>query len=477
MFAVGLHEYSCPHILKGVYQLDAGSLVGVLAVCALVATNGFFVAAEFGLVKVRQTRIDELAAQGNSVAKVVQDELKHLDSYIAATQLGITLASLALGWIGEPSLAHLIEPLFAFAWDATAIELAHSAAVAISFFLITMFHIVLGELVPKSIALQRSEGTALFVARPLYLFARLFRPFIVLMNGFGNLVVRALGMQATSEYASVHTVKELEMLVAQSHKAGLLDNEEEVLLRRVFDFGDKTAQQVMVPRTEIIGVSKDITFEQFLEKAAEERYTRFPVYEGTLDNIIGVVHIKDVFALVSKRRSDEPFTVQSILRPVLNVPKTASITKLMALMQNKKAHLTVVIGQYGETAGIVTLEDIMEEIVGEVQDEFDTLEEGVRSEVELQADGSYSVDGLMSIGAFAEKFGVSFGDIYYATIAGYVLGELSRIPKVGDTVYIDGYRLQVEAMDHLRIARLRVERAEQVAADLHENRVRTKGNE
>src|SRR5713226_3949514 len=224
MFAVGLHEYSCPHILKGVYQLDAGSLVGVLAVCALVATNGFFVAAEFGLVKVRQTRIDELAAQGNSVAKVVQDEVKHLDSYIAATQLGITLASLALGWIGEPSLAHLIEPLFAFAWDATAIAPAHSVAVTISFFLIMMFHIVLGELVPKSIALQRSEGTALFVARPLYLFARLFRPFIVLMNGFGNLVVRALSMQATSEYASVHTVKELEMLVAQSHKAQYCSN-------------------------------------------------------------------------------------------------------------------------------------------------------------------------------------------------------------------------------------------------------------
>jgi len=218
--------------------LDAGSLVGLLAVCALVAANGFFVAAEFGLVKVRQTRIDELAAEGINVAKVVQDQLRHLDSYIAATQLGITLASLALGWIGE---------------------LAHSAAMAISFSLITMFHIVLGELVPKSIALQRSEGTALFVARPLYLFARLFRPFILLMNEIGNLAVRALDLHPASEHVSVHTVKELEMLVTQSRKAGLLDNEEEVLLRRVFDFGEKTAQHVMVPRTEIRGVSKDMT--------------------------------------------------------------------------------------------------------------------------------------------------------------------------------------------------------------------------
>ncbi len=447
-------------MLKGAFPLDAGSFVGLLAVFALVAANGFFVAAEFGLVKVRQTRIDELAAEGKNVAKVVQDEIKHLDSYIAATQLGITLASLALGWIGEPSLAHLIEPLFAFAGGAAATELAHSAAIAISFFLITMFHIVLGELVPKSIALQRSEGTALFVARPLYLFARLFRPFILLMNGVSNLVVRALGLQAASEHGSVHTVKELEMLVAQSRKAGILDNDEERLLRHVFDFGEKTAQHVMVPRTEIVGVPRDITLEQLREKVAEERYTRFPVYEGTVDNITGVVHIKDVFALVSKRRPDKPFTVQSILRPVLNVPKTTSITKLMALMQNKKAHLTVVIDEYGETAGIVTLEDIMEEIVGEVQDEFDTLEEGVLPEMEMHADGSYSVDGLMSIDAFAEKFGGSFDSASYKTVAGYVLSELGRVPKVGDSVSSGEYRLAVEAMDHLRIARLRVERIE-----------------
>jgi magnesium and cobalt exporter, CNNM family len=454
--------------LKGTFQLDAGPLVGILAVFVLVATNGFFVAAEFGLVKVRRTRIDELVAEGKRVAKVVQDELRHMDNYIAATQLGITLASLALGWIGEPSLAHLIEPLFAFTGGTAATELAHSAAIAVSFFLITMFHIVLGELVPKSIALQRSEGTTFFVARPLYLFARLFRPFIVFMNGLGNLVVRAFGLQTASEHGSVHTVKELEMLVAQSHKAGLLDNEEEVLLRRIFDFGEKTAQHVMVPRTEIVGVSQNITFEQLRERVAQERYTRFPVYEGTLDNIIGLVHIKDVFTLLSKRDSGEPFAVQSILRPVLMVPKTTAITKMMTLMQHKKAHLAVVISEYGETAGIVTLEDILEEIVGEVQDEFDTLEEGVRSEVEILADGSYSVDGLMTVDAFADRFGVTFGALHSATIAGYVFGELGRIPKVGDSISIGKYRLQVEAMDHFRIARLRVKRIKHESVDMRE---------
>ena len=355
---------------------------------------------------VRQTRIDELAAEGKSAAKVVQNELHHLDSYIAATQLGITLASLALGWIGEPSLAHLIEPLFVFAGGIAATEFAHSAAIVISFFLITMFHIVLGELVPKSIALQRTEGTSLFVARPLHLFARLFRPVIFLMNGLGNLTVRALGLKAVNEHGSIHSVKELEMLVTQSHKAGLLDNVEEVLLRRVFDFGEKTAQHVMVPRTEIVGFAHDISIEDLQKKIAEERYTRFPVYEGTLDSIIGMVHIKDVFPLLNKEDSSAPFAIMSILRPILTVPKTTAITKLMTLMQNKKAHLTVVIDEYGGTIGIVTLEDILEEIVGEVQDEFDTLEEGVRPEVEKRADGSYSVDGLMTVDAFAERFGV-----------------------------------------------------------------------
>ena len=387
---------------------------------------------------------------------------------IAATQLGITLASLALGWIGEPSLAHLIEPLFAFTGGTAATELAHSAAIAVSFFLITMFHIVLGELVPKSIALQRSEGTTFFVARPLYLFARLFRPFIVFMNGLGNLVVRAFGLQTASEHGSVHSVKELEMLVAQSHKAGLLDNEEEVLLRRIFDFGEKMAQHVMVPRAEIVGIPHNIKIEDLQQKIAEEHYTRFPVYEGTLDNIIGLVHLKDVFTLLNKRDSGEPFAVQSILRPILTVPKTTSIPKLMTLMQSQKAHLAVVIGEYGETAGIVTLEDILEEIVGEVQDEFDTLEEGVRSEVEKLADGSYSVDGLMMVDAFAERFGVKLDTLHSATIAGYVFGELGRIPTVGDSISVGKYQLQVEAMDHFRIARLRVGRIEHDSVDMYE---------
>jgi CBS domain containing-hemolysin-like protein len=438
-------------------SLDTASLLGLLAVVALVAANGFFVAAEFALVKVRSTRIDQLVQEGKGAARLVRSEIDRLDSYIAATQLGITLASLALGWLGEPVLAHLIEPLFKNIAGEASAGLAHSVAIAISFILITSFHIVLGELVPKSIALQKAESTALFVARPLFIFARIFRPFILMMNGVANFVVRLLGMQAAGEHASVHSVEELEMLVTQSREAGVLDNKEEVLLRRVFDFGDKSVNQIMMPRTEIVGVPTDVSLEQLVELASEERYTRFPVYEKTLDNIVGVVHVKDLFPLLRKSDTNRPFEVSQIMRRVYKLPETVLVEDLLTQMQKQQIHMTVIIDEYGGTAGIVTLEDILEELVGEVQDEFDTREEGSRPEVEVLSDGSSSVDGLMVLDDFSARFGVQFDETDYETIAGYVFGELGRTPGVGDDVPLGSYRLIVEEMDNLRIARLRVE--------------------
>jgi len=437
--------------------LDTGSIFGLLAIVLLVSANGFFVAGEFALVKVRSTRIDQLVAEGKRSALLVQSELNRLDNYIAATQLGITLASLALGWVGEPVLAHLLEPLFIGIAGEAAEPVAHSVAIAIGFALITCFHIVLGELVPKSIALQRAENVALFVSRPLYIFALVFRPFIIFMNGVASMVVRLLGLSLSNEHASVHSVEELEMLVTQSREAGVLDRQEEKLLRRVFDFGDKTVNQIMMPRTEIVGVSKDSTLEQLVEMAADERYTRFPVYDKTLDNIIGVIHVKDLFPLLRNRMLAAPFNLLNVMRPVLKVPETVLVEDLLTQMQSKQAHLIVVIDEYGGTAGIVTMEDIMEEIVGEVQDEFDTREEGARLEVELLSDGSSSVDGLMALPDFAERFGVEFEETDYETIAGFVFGELGRTAGIGDEISLGQYNLRVEEMDNLRIARLKVE--------------------
>lgn len=434
--------------------MDISSLLGVLAVFALVATNGFFVAAEFALVKIRITRIDQLVMEGNGTAKVVQGQLRNLDTYIAATQLGITLASLALGWIGEPSLAHLIEPLFAWAGSASE-GLTHTIAIIISFSLITAFHIILGELVPKAIALQRDERTVLFIARPLSIFARVFRPFIMFMNGIGNSVVRLLGMNVMGEHSSVHSVEELEMLVAQSRKAGILEDQEEVLLRHVFDFEDKTANQIMVPRSEVVAVPTTISLAELRQTIASERYTRYPVYEGTIDAVVGMVHLKDIVEVIA---FNEPaFNIRSLMRPVLAVPETSSIGTLLTQMQRQSRHLALIVDEYGTTAGIVTMEDIVEELVGEVRDEFDTRKEGVRPEVEMLPDGSCSVDGLMALTDFAEQFGIKLeGSIHARTIGGYVIERLDRVPMVGDTLELGDYHLRVEEMDQRRVVRIKV---------------------
>jgi putative hemolysin len=441
--------------------LDAGNIVLLLVAVALVAANGFFVAAEFSLVKVRKTRIDQLVFEGKRAAKVVQREIDHLDNYIAATQLGITLASLSLGWIGEPALAHLIEPLFkAFIPGEGATAAAHTIAIVVAFAIITTFHIVLGELVPKSVALQRAEATALLIARPLMMFNRLFRPFIIMMNGLGNLVVRLFGLQANAnEHGSVHTVEELEMLVTQSREAGVLDQSEEVLLRRVFDFSEKTANMVMMPRTEIVGIPKDITLEELVKVAADEHYTRLPVYDGSLDNIIGILHIKDLFSVVHQNFSlngQSHFEVAKIMRKVLKVPETVSLEDLMARMKREQVHLIVVIDEYGGTAGIVTIEDILEEIVGAVDDEFDTVEEGQKPDIQTLPDGTTLVSGLVTITDFAERFGLALPETAYETIAGYVFGELGRTPEIGDKITVGNYDIRVEEMDGLRIDRLKV---------------------
>ena len=304
--------------------MNAASLLGVLAVLVLIAVNGFFVAAEFALVKVRITRIEHLASQGNQTARLVRRQIDHLDMFIAATQLGITLASLALGWIGEPSLAHLVEPLFAWIGGPAAVGITNGVAIAISFALITLGHIILGELVPKAIALQREERTVLLIARPLWLFARLFQPVIVLMNGLGNAVVRLLGFQGDGGHQPVHSPEELELLVLQSRKAGILEQQEADFLRHVFSFEETLARQVMIPRPEMVGLSLESSFEEVRRVIMTQRYTRYPVYEGTMDAIVGLVHLKDFVGWLSAHPDTQSFSLRPLLRPVLAVPETIS---------------------------------------------------------------------------------------------------------------------------------------------------------
>jgi CBS domain containing-hemolysin-like protein len=421
----------------------------LISVLVLVGLNGFFVAAEFSLVSVRHTRIEELIAQGNRTAIIVGRAVADPDRFIAATQLGITLASLGLGWIGEPALANVLIPLLHFLPEAWIGAAAHSIAGTIAFAFITFMHVVVGELAPKSIALQHPERTALAVARPTEWTLHLFRPAIWLLNGAGNALLRLFGIQPASGHEQVHSVAELRMLVEASHEGGVLATEEREMLYAVFGFSQLAARQVMVPRTEMIYVLASASLAEVAQLAADHALTKFPVYEGNLDHIIGIVHIKDLVRVLHTQTQNAT-TVRGIMRPALFLPESIRVDDLLVEFRRKKQHIAILLDEYGGTAGLVTLEDLLEEIVGDVQDAFDQEE----PDIQRLPDGSVLLNGLMLIEEVNEECGLNLSDPHYDTIAGYVLGRLRRLAQVGDEVSANGVRLRVEALDGLRIARL-----------------------
>lgn len=426
--------------------------LSLLAVVVLVLLNGFFVAAEFALVSVRSSRIDQLVIEGSARARRVQRALTHLDTYIAATQLGITMASLALGFIGEPAIAGLLEPLFASILPPEGAFLtAHGVALVIAFSIATALHIVIGELAPKSIALQRAEGTALWVTGPLDLFLTLFRPFIAGLNGIGNGLVRLIGLEPVGGHGAVHSVEELELLIHSTREAGLLVEQQERMVAGVFDFGERHASQVMTPRTEIDAVPATITLPQLAQRAAAGTHSRLPVYDGDLDHIVGVIHVKDVLRTLERGTPAATFELRTILRRVPFAPETLPLDRLMAELRRQRAHLAVVVDEFGGTGGIVTLEDLLEEIVGDVADEFDPGREAI----EQLPDGSYALDGLLAIDELDTRFALGVEEPFYDTLGGYIFGQLQRAPRVGDSVPVaDGRELRVAELDGLRVARV-----------------------
>ncbi len=430
-------------------------LIGLVAVVFLVLLNGFFVAAEFSLVSVRKTRIAELVAQGNANAKTVQKALENPDRVIAATQLGITLASLSLGWIGEPALSHLIEPIMElFPLDLRP-GLSHSLTAGLSFGIITFLHVVVGELAPKSIALQNPARTSLVVARPTLWSERLFKPFIWALNGTGNALLRLVGMEPASGHQLVHSVEELKMLVTESAEGGAVARQESELLHAIFDFGDLLVRQVMIPRTEIIAVEADLPLAEIIPLITESTYTKFPVYDDNLDNILGIFHVKDL--LRTMQEADwQKSSVRSLLREAMYVPETLPISALLRRFRDNHQHIAIILDEFGGTGGLVTLEDLLEEIVGEVSDPFDKF----TPEFETLADGSILIDGLTLIEDVNKSLDLDLNDPAYDTIAGYTLGKMGRIPKVNDSVEFDKVLIQVEAMDGMRIERLKLTRLE-----------------
>lgn len=427
-------------------------LLRLVAVAVLVLANGFFVAAEFSLVSVRGTRIKELVAQGNATAKWAAKALEHPDQVIAATQLGITLASLGLGWVGEPALSHLLTPLIELFPANLQEGASHSIAAGLAFTMITFLHVVVGELAPKSIALQNPEGTALWVARPTLATEWIFKPFIWALNGTGNSLLKLVGVDPPAGHELVHSVEELKMIVTASAEEGVMASEESQMLHAIFDFGELLVRRVMIPRTEIAAFEADIYLDEAIEIAIHSSFTKFPIYDDDLDNIIGIVHIKDLLRAERLAESTN-CKIRELAREAYFVPESVPVRTVLQQFRAQRRHIAIVMDEFGGTAGLVTLEDLMEEIVGEVSDPFDSE----YPEFQTQSDGTVTLDGLLAIEEVNREMGLSLFDENYDTIAGFVFGRLNRIPIVGDTVDVDTIRLRVVEMDGRRIARLSLE--------------------
>lgn len=380
----------------------------------LLLANGFFVASEFALVSVRQTRISQLAKEGDSTAKITESALKELDKYIAATQLGITIASIALGWVGEATLAKIIHPLFDFLPFVSGTIATHTLAVAIAFIVITFMHVVIGELMPKSIALQYPEKTTLLITKPLVLIAKIFTPFIFLLNGFGNWFLKLLRIPPAHPSHSVHTEEEINMIIEESYKGGVLNETENFILKNTLKFSDLIAKQIMVPRCNVVTISENIDLKDLDKILQENQYSRYPVHNGSFDNIIGILHVKDLYPYL--RDCDENFSLANILRKPLLVPETMTTDMLLKNFKENKTEIAIVMDEFGGMSGIISLEDVLEEILGDVQDEFDDEEK----EIKQVGANKYIVDGLLRIDEFFEFFEINRKEDEVETIGGFV---------------------------------------------------------
>jgi CBS domain containing-hemolysin-like protein len=434
----------------------AATLWRLVGLFALVGANGFFVAAEFSIVTVRKTRIDQMIAEGHRGARAVRRAVTAPDRYIAATQLGITMASLGLGWMAEPALASLFEPALEFLPAQLAAATAHSIAMAIAFAIITAAEIIFGELAPKWIALERPEATAIWLVRPLELFMRALWPFIRLVHGTAQGVIRMLGLRGAGHRAGVHSEEELKMLVTASQEAGVLEEQEEQMLHRVFGFSDLTAGQVMIPRTELAAVPADTPLRDLMSTIGQDRLTRLPVYRADLDDVIGMLHVADLLKALAV--NDAAVNAGTLAREVLTVPVTLGANDLLTEMRRRRAREALVIDEHGGTAGLVTFESLMERIIGEIPGEM-----GAQTRTVVRADGSADIDGLALVSDTNQQFGLHIDDNTYTTIGGYVLGRLGRRARVGDVVEVEGRKMRVQALDGLRVAKVWLSKPKQDA--------------
>src|ERR1044071_815166 len=436
------------------------TLIRIFAVFVLVAANGFFVTSEFAIVSVRRMRIATLAEGGNKRARRLLAFKDSLGASISATQLGVTLSSLALGWIGEATLAEMLTPPFerlaaglpAPYGEYFSVGARHIVASVIAFTLITFLHIVLGEQVPKMLGIERSQRVALMTVGPMYWFSRIFRLPIRLLDWASSAATRALGMHGSSEHASIYTEEEIKQLVNISHKSGHLEEEERRLINRVFDFSEAEVREAMIPRTEVQGLPVTATLEDAEHAFCGFGYSRLPVYRERLDDIAGVLFMKDLMPCL-RTVEPHPFDMEAMLHPALFVPATARLGSVLAQMQAQKTHIACVVDEDGGPEGIVTLEDLLEEIVGEINDEYD---EEVREQIVAEADVTFLLDGMLAVRDANRRFKLKLPEeAGYTTMAGFLLASAGRILGPGEEVEHEGGRFIVEQVEGRRIRRIR----------------------
>lgn len=425
-------------------------VIGLAAIVGLVFVNALFVAAEFSFVSVRRTRVEQLAAAGHGRARLLLGSLRSIDRSIATTQLGITMAGLALGWLGEPVLASALEPgLSRVLWFAPD-TVAQVTTVAISFALVTALVIVFAELVPKSIALARAEGTALWLAPPLAIFGRIFAPFVWALNRMGRLVVRPLGIRPGNPDEATLDTDELELVIEASARAGLLSTSELLLARRALEFGEIQAVQIMVPRTEVVAIDASDPLDAVLTTVERHQHTRYPVFENDLDHVLGIIDAKDLLGLLRKGGSDW----RGLVRPAVAIPEAVSVEVAVAAMRAKQVQIVLLVDEHGGTSGILTADEVLYRLLGKWLGGGGRESELVRT---LPA-GNLLLSGLALISDVEDMVGAELGDEDYDTVGGFVMARLGRIPRVGDRVELEGYQFRVMAMDGRRVDRVLVVR-------------------
>ncbi|MBP1944566.1 hemolysin family protein [Cytobacillus luteolus] len=424
--------------------------LGMVAI--LIALTAFFVASEFAIVRIRATRIDQLVAGGSRNALAVRNVISNLDEYLSACQLGITVTALGLGWLGEPTVHKLLLPLFNELNISTSISSILSIAIAFGF--ITFLHVVIGELAPKTIAVQKAEEISLLFAKPLMFFYKIMYPFIWLLNGSARFLTGMFGFKSASKHELAHSEEELLFILSESYKNGEINQSEYKYVNKIFEFDDRVAKEIMVPRTEIVAIDKNRSIQENIAVMTNEKYTRYPVVDGDKDHIIGMINMKEVLTDFFTSKGSSTKTVETYLRPIIQVIESTPIHDLLVRMQKERVHMAILIDQYGGTAGLVTVEDIIEEIVGEIRDEFDSDEVPM---IRKLNDHTTIVDGKVLIGDINNLFGLEIDDTDVDTISGWILTHQIDI-KQGDSIQLANYEFKILTMDGHHIKAIEIKK-------------------